>query len=99
MTYQLYRLDDTEPTLSRSPLGDYRDFDTALAARDRDVIVQLTDRPAPPREIRHLIVGPGCRGPRTEHPVVTFAGADIDDPDPAAEIAATETWLHAIRAT
>jgi len=99
MTYQLFRVDGIESAMSRSPLGDSADFDVALSARDRDVIAQLTGHPAPPREISHLIVGPGCRRPRTEHPVVTLAGADVDDPDPAAEIAATETWLRAVRAT
>ena len=99
MTYELYRIDDLDRAHLATRLGDYPDFDTALATRDHDVIAQLTDRPAPPREISHVIVGPGRHGPRTKHPVVTFAGADVDQPDPAAEVTAIETWLHAIRAT
>lgn len=98
MIYELHRIDNPETAYLGTRLGDYPDFDTALATRDHDVIAQLTDRPAPPREISHVIVGPGQRGPRTRHPVVTFAGADSDDPDPAAEIATTERWLNDLRA-
>jgi hypothetical protein len=99
VTYELYRMDDIDTAHLSARLGDYPDFDSALAIRDRDVIDQLTERPAPPREISHVIVGPGRQGPRTKHPVVTFAGADVNHPDPAAEIAATESWLRAVRAT
>lgn len=99
MTYQLYRSDDIATAHLGARLGDYPDFDTALDSRDRDVIAQLCDRPAPPREISHLIVGPGRQGPLTKHPVVTFAGTDADDPDPAAEITATERWLRVVRVT
>ena len=97
MTYQLHRVEDLDTSSTGQQLSDYPDFDTALQARDRDVIAQLTERPSPPREITHLIIGPGRHGSRTKHPIVTFAGAEVDDPDPAAEIAATQTWLHAVR--
>ena len=97
MTYLLYRIEQPGSPSDGIPLGDYPDFDAALAARDGDVVSQLADCPIPPRQISHLIVGPGLRGPRTEHPIVTFAGADVDDPDPAAEAAATRAWLDSIR--
>jgi hypothetical protein len=99
MTYQLYRIEHLGAAPTAPPLGAYPDFDTALRARDADVITQLRDAPVPPREIGHLVVGPGARGPRTSHPLIAFAGAEVDDPDPAAEIAATETWLQRLRAT
>jgi hypothetical protein len=97
VNYLLYRVEQLGSPPAGMPLGDYPSFDTALAARDEDVIAQLAERPTPPREISHLIVGPGLRGPRTEHPIVTFAGADVDDPDPSAEASATEAWLESIR--
>jgi hypothetical protein len=34
---------------------------------------------------------------RTEHPVVTFAGVDPDEPNPAAELEETCRWLQRIR--
>jgi hypothetical protein len=97
MTYQLYRIEHLGAAPIGPALGAYPDFDTALSARDADVITQLLDAPVPPREISHLVVGPGARGPRTSHPLVTFAGADVTDPDPAGEIAATAAWLDAVR--
>jgi hypothetical protein len=97
MTYDLYRLHEFGAAATDPALGHYPDFDAALDARDRDVIAQLRTAPMPPREMNHLIVGPGVRGPRTQHPLVTFAGTTVTDPDPAAEIAATATWLDAIR--
>jgi hypothetical protein len=97
VTYLLYRQAEFGAPPATPPLGDYRDFDAALTARDRDLIAQLSEQPAPPREISHLIVGPGLRGPNTEHPVVTFAGADVTDPDPGAEVTAVTDWLSAIR--
>ena len=98
MTYQLYRTDEPDATSARARLGAFADFDTALAARDRDVIAQLRAAPSPPREISHLIVGPGPHGPHTEHPLVTYAGIDVTDPDPTAQIDDVDAWLHALRA-
>lgn len=98
MSYQLYRTDHVGAAPDGPALGDYPDFDAALAARDRDVLTQLRAQPVPPREISHVIVGPGPRGPHTGHPVVTFAGADVTDPHPAAEITAVAAWLSALRA-
>ena len=97
MTYDLYRLHEFGAQATDPALGHYPDFDAALGARDRDVIAQLRATPVPPREINHLIVGPGARGSRTEHPLTTFAGADVSHLDPAAEVAATKAWLEAIR--
>ena len=97
MTYQLYRLDEIDAPPNSAALGDYADFDTALIARDRDVIAQLSRSPMPPREIGHVIVGPGPLGEQTPHPVITFAGAEITDPDPAAEVVTTQEWLDELR--
>ena len=36
-------------------------------------------------------------GARTEHPIVTFAGAELDDPDPTVELEETRAWLNRIR--
>jgi hypothetical protein len=97
MSYLLYRQAEFGAPPSTRPLGEFHDFDAALAARDRDVIAQLAERPAPPREISHVIVGPGLRGPSTEHPVVTFAGAEFADTDPEGEVVAIAAWLDEIR--
>jgi len=97
MAYQLYRIEQLGAPPSEPPLGQFRDFDGALAARDEDLLAQLDRCPAPPREITHLIVGPGVTGPRTEHPIVTFAGTEMDDPDPTVELEETRAWLNRIR--
>ena len=97
MTYQLYRIEHLGAAPTGPALGAFPDFDAALTARDADVIAQLRGAPVPPREISHLVVGPGALGPRTPHPLVTFAGAEVTDPDPAGEIAATAAWLDAVR--
>jgi hypothetical protein len=97
MTYHLYRAEHIDADPQAPSLGEYDDFDAALAARDRDVIAQLERAPVPPREITHLIIGPGFRGRRTRHPLVTFAGTTVTDPDPAAEVAATAAWLDVVR--
>lgn len=97
MTYELYRLQHFGDPTRSAVIGTGDDFDRVLAIRDRDVVEQLAAAPTPPREFNHVIVGPGPRGERTEHPLVTFAGAHADDPDPAAEVAITGAWLNHIR--
>ncbi len=97
MTYQLYRAQSIDADPEMPSLGEYDDFDAALSARDRDVIAQLECAPVPPREITHLIIGPGLRGPRTRHPLITFAGTTVTDPDPAAQIEEIRDWLDRLR--
>ena len=97
MTYELYRLEHFGDPTRGAAIATDDDFDTLLAVRDRDVIEQLAATPTPPREFNHLIVGPGLRGARTEHPLASFAGADVDEPDPASEAATTAAWLDRIR--
>lgn len=97
MPYLLHRIDRLGAAPTGTGLGEFPDFDAALAARDADVLTQLQARPAPRREITHLIVGPGLAGPATQHPVITFAGVDVDDPNPDAELAETRRWLTALR--
>jgi hypothetical protein len=97
MTYELYRLEHFGSPTRGAVIATGDDFDTVLAVRDRDVVEQLAAAPTPPREFNHLIVGPGLRGARTEHPLVTFAGAHVDHQEPAAEAAATAAWLNCIR--
>lgn len=98
MSYLLHRLEQFGDPATTPSLGCFPDFEAALAARDRDVIAQLAAHPWPAREISHLIVGPGLRGPETAHPLVTYAGVDITDPDPAGEVATVEAWLDALHA-
>lgn len=88
MTYQPYRVEGLGPPPGGAALGAFADFDTALATRD-------DDRAA--REVAHLIVGPGMAGARAEHPVVTFAGVDPDEPNPAAEFEEARRRLQRIR--
>ena len=97
MAYLLYRIEQLGASPSDPPLGQFRDFDAALAARDEDLLTQLDHCPAPPREVTHLIVGPGVTGARTEHPIVTFAGAEVDHPGPTVELVETRAWLNRIR--
>lgn len=97
MTYELYRLEHFGSPTRGAVIATGDDFDTVLAVRDRDVVEQLAAAPTPPREFNHLIVGPGLRGARTEHPLVTFAGTDVAEPEPAAEAAMIGAWLSRIR--
>jgi hypothetical protein len=97
MTYTLYRTERLGAGPAGAPLTTFSDFESALAARDDDLLAQLERQPAPRREITHVIVGPGATGPQTEHPIVTYAGVDADDTDPAGDLAATRTWLDALR--
>jgi hypothetical protein len=97
MTYELYRLQHFGDTTRGAVIATSDDFDTVVAVRDRDVVDQLAAAPTPPREFNHVIVGPGFRGARTEHALVTFAGADVADRDPAVEAAMTGAWLSCIR--
>jgi len=97
MTYTLYRTERLGAGLAGAPLGTFSDFESALAARDDDLLAQLERQPVPRREITHVILGQGAMGPQTEHPVVTCAGVDADHTDPAGDIAATRTWLDALR--
>lgn len=96
MPYVLHRIDRLGARPAGARLGEFDDFDVALTARDDDVLAQLHARPAPRREISHLIVGPGVAGPATEHPMITFAGVDDNEPDPAAELAQIRRWLTAL---
>ena len=97
LTYMLFRTDRLGAGPTGAPLGTFRDFESALAARDDDLLAQLDRQPFPRREVAHLIVGPGALGPQTAHPVVTCAGVDVHHADPAAEIAATRIWLRSLR--
>ena len=94
MDFQLHRGEHAR--LGISVRGTYDDFDAALRARDDDVIAQLDACPSPPREITHLIIGPGLAGPRTPHVLVTFAGVDSQHPDPEREVAGIARWLREI---
>jgi hypothetical protein len=97
MGYTLFRLAEFGGAPSTPAIGDgYPDFAAAMSARDDDVLAQLSVRSAPPREINHVIVGPGVDGPRTAHPIVSFVGADIADNCPELELAETAEWLRAV---
>ena len=98
MGYTVFRLAEFGGAPSIPAIGEgLPDFTAALNARDDDVLAQLSIRPAPPREINHVIVGPGANGPRTVHPIVSFVGADVTDNCPDLELAETAEWLRAIR--
>ena len=97
MDYALFRLAEFGSAPSAPAIGDgFADFAAAMSARDDDVLAQLSVRPAPPREISHLIVGPGVDGALTAHPIVSFVGADIADNCPELEVAETAEWLRAV---
>jgi len=94
MDYTLFRLEEFGSAPSTPAIGEgFPDFAAALTARDEDVLAQLSVRPAPRREINHLIVGPGVDGPLTAHPIVSFVGADVADNCPELELADTAAWL------
>jgi len=98
MGYTLFRVAEFGRPPSTPAIGEvFPDFASALTARDGDVLAQLSACPAPPREIKHLIVGPGVDGPRTVHPIVSFVGADVADNCPEIELAETAAWLRSIR--
>ena len=98
MGYTVFRLAEFGGAPATPAIGQgFPDFKAALNARDDDVLAQLSARPAPPREINHVIIGPGAKGPRTVHPLVSFVGADVADNSPDLELADTAEWLRAIR--
>lgn len=98
MVYSLFRLAEYGDEPSAPSIGEgFPNFGAALTARDDDVLAQLSARPAPAREVNHLIVGPGAHGPRTAHPIVSFVGADVTDNCPELELAETAAWLRSVR--
>ena len=100
MSYQLFRANTArdEPTAGNL-LGTYPDYQSALAARDGDVMRQLEQACGRRVDLTHLIVGAGRRGPRTAHAVSCAVGQPTNGPvDLRAELDETARWLARLHA-
>jgi hypothetical protein len=76
-TYDVYALEPADHSGHSRYVGTFADFDTALAARDDDLVAQLAATGGWYGQFDHVIVGPGLHGPRT---VLTLAAAIGVDP-------------------
>ena len=99
MAYDLYRAaHPRELPAAANLLGNYPDFPTALAARDRDVLRQLEQTGGRRVELTHLIVGAGARGPATAHALACSVGQPTNGPvDISTELEETAQWLERLR--
>lgn len=85
-------------------LGTFPDMDTATEHRHDDVIQVLAENSGAWTMQRHLILGPGLRGERTEHWATCFVGPDPEIPQvsPTHQLVATlvdtRLWLEQLRA-
>lgn len=95
MSYELYRAGNLDDEQSRTVLlGTYPTVQTAVDARDDDVLSQLELARGRQIELAHLIVGPGRDGDRTVHTFICSVGQPPGWPvDLAAELADTAAWL------
>lgn len=95
MSYELYRAGSPDDEHSKTHLlGTYATVQTAVDARDDDVLSQLELTRGRQIELTHLIVGPGRDGERTVHTFICSVGQPLGWPvEVAAELADTAAWL------
>jgi hypothetical protein len=95
MTYQLFTVGSGD---RRQLVGRYDDYDDAVVARGRDVLVQLAAQGGWWTRVEHVIVGPGRDGPETDHMFCTELGVDPDraNAPTAADMQDAREWLDAL---
>lgn len=72
-----YRLFASPPDGERDAwqfLGRFASYEAALLVRDEDVVRQLIEAGGWYVEVDHVILGPGLRGPETEHRLAAGVG-------------------------
>ena len=74
MSYELMLVEDDDET--RTAIGSYPDYPTAVRARVEDVLKRLRRNGGWWTRVEHVIVGPGVDGPQTCHPFCTELGVD-----------------------
>jgi hypothetical protein len=98
VSYHLFRVAETDAAaVDGIHLGEFPDFDTALEARDDDVIAVLAATGAGGRVlVCHRVVGPDAFGGEQEYPVISELEGPAASAGRQRALAETRRWLSQI---